>query len=112
MEKKKYKIRGMSCAACVTRVERAVKGVSGVEACEVNLLLGSLNVTGDIDPKRITDAVHNAGYEAELDDKENAADNSDEGQYVKQAIIRLAVSFVLLICLMYISMGHSMLGWP
>ena len=49
MPKTKYKVGGMSCAACVARVEKAVGSLSGVESCEVNLLLGLMTVTGEVD---------------------------------------------------------------
>ena len=60
-EIKKFKITGMSCAACSARVERAVNGVEGVSACEVNLLLGTLSVNSDAPDKPIIDAVRAAG---------------------------------------------------
>ena len=62
MSKNKYKVVGMSCAACVARVEKAVSAVDGVKSCEVNLLLGSMTVEGEADSKAICDAVSYAGY--------------------------------------------------
>ena len=65
---KKYKVNGMSCAACSARVERVVRGVSGVTECQVNLLTGSMTVDGG-DEAEIVGAVKNAGYEAIPEDK-------------------------------------------
>ena len=58
---KKFKVTGMSCAACSARVEKAVKAVSGVTLCEVNLLTGDLRVEGG-ESEAITSAVIGAGY--------------------------------------------------
>ena len=43
---KKYTVTGMSCAACQTRVEKAVQKVPGVKSCSVSLLTNSLAVEG------------------------------------------------------------------
>ena len=42
----KYKVSGMSCAACVARVEKAVNKVPGVKSCSVSLLTNSMGVEG------------------------------------------------------------------
>ena len=109
----------MSCAACSARVERAVKGVAGVESCEVNLLLGSMNVSGSADESAIVSAVRAAGYGATplSSNSEQRSDTSEEGQTTekkesKSLLARLISSVVLLAILMYVSMGHSMWGAP
>ena len=61
----KYKITGMSCAACSARVEKAVWGLPGVSACSVNLLTNTMAVDGS-DEKSIITAVRAAGYGAML----------------------------------------------
>ena len=58
----KYKVTGMSCAACSARVEKAVSSVSGVESCAVNLLTGDMSVSGTATKEEIIGAVTNAGY--------------------------------------------------
>ena len=58
-----YTVTGMSCAACVARVEKAVSAVEGVRSCSVSLLTNSMNVEGTADPAKITAAVRDAGYE-------------------------------------------------
>lgn len=41
-----YTVTGMSCAACSTRVEKAVSKVPGVTSCSVSLLTNSMGVEG------------------------------------------------------------------
>ena len=59
-----YNITGMSCAACSARVEKAVKGVSGVTSCSVSLLTNSMGVEGTAKPDDIIKAVEATGYGA------------------------------------------------
>ena len=61
---KQYRVTGMSCAACSSRVEKAVSALDGVSACSVNLLTGSLAVEGSVSEERILSAVREAGYGA------------------------------------------------
>lgn len=116
MMKKKYKVGGMNCAACVARVEKSVKGVSGVQSCEVNLLLGSMSVEGDVSDDAIIAAVTSAGYSASVEGTENrgTSDVPREGESstARGVLYRLVPSAVLLLLLMYISMGHVMWSLP
>ena len=118
MPKTKYKVGGMSCAACVARVEKAVGALDGVLSCEVNLLLGSMTVEGDADAKTVCDAVSLAGYSAKEESAvgkpSSVAAEADvgNGNEKKDTLKRLIVSASLLALLMYISMGHLMLGMP
>ena len=102
-----YNVKGMSCAACSARVEKAVRAVPGVTDCAVSLLTNSMTVEGG-SPAAVISAVKKAGYGASLR-KGNAGDITDE---TPSMVRRLAVSVVLLLVLMYISMGHMMWGWP
>ncbi len=112
---KKYNVTGMSCAACSARVERAVSSVCGVTECSVNLLTGSMTVEGGAEEDVIS-AVNAAGYGASVAGKR--AENSDTGADIaenaerKRIVARLVSSAVLLLILMYISMGVVMLGFP
>ena len=63
---KKYDVTGMSCAACSTRVEKAVGNVPGVQSCAVNLLTNSMGVEGTASSEEIIAAVQAAGYGASL----------------------------------------------
>lgn len=108
-----YNVTGMSCAACSTRVEKAVKSVDGVNACAVNLLTNSMGVDGTAKPDEIIKAVVDAGYGASLKNgvDNNAVKKSDDSSQTKFIKIRLIISLVFLLPLMYISMGHTMWGW-
>ncbi|MBQ9156816.1 MAG: cation transporter, partial [Eubacterium sp.] len=63
---KQYNVTGMSCAACVARVEKAVNGVEGVTECAVSLLTNSMGVDGTASDQAIIAAVESAGYGASL----------------------------------------------
>ena len=80
---KQYKITGMSCAACVARVEKAVSKVDGVQSCCVNLLTNSMTVEGEALDKDIIKAVKDAGYGVANTDaksqKEKDKDDTSEG---------------------------------
>lgn len=108
---KKYKISGMSCAACSARVEKAVNSLNGVTSCNVNLLTNSLVVEGNVSDTEIISAVENAGYEAELFDTSAESKESQEELIFKKIKNRLVSSVVIMIPLMYLSMGE-MLNLP
>ena len=61
---KQYNVTGMSCAACSSRVEKAVNAVPGVLSCSVNLLTNSMGVEGEVVEAEIIKAVVDAGYGA------------------------------------------------
>ena len=63
---KQYNVNGMSCAACVARVEKAVSKVEGVSACSVSLLTHSMGVEGPANEQAVIAAVEAAGYEASV----------------------------------------------
>ncbi len=112
---KKFTVTGMSCAACVARVEKAVLKVNGVKSCSVSLLTNSMGVEGDADDKSIINAVRAAGYDAYTDKpaavgKQNSDDPLKDTETPKLKK-RLIWSVVFLAVLMYISMGHCMWEW-
>ncbi len=102
-----YGVKGMSCAACQARVEKAVNGVDGVTSCTVSLLTNSMSVEGTASPDVICAAVKAAGYRAKLSAGEISFD--DDTAQIRN---RLIISAVILAVLMYFSMGVMMLGWP
>ena len=115
---KQYNVTGMSCAACSARVEKAVKGVPGVESCAVSLLTNSMGVEGSADPAAVIAAVTEAGYGASL---KGAADGARSVPQAADALAdtetprlkkRLLWSLGFLLVLMYFSMGHMMWGFP
>ena len=115
----KYNVTGMSCSACSARVEKAVSKVDGVKVCQVNLLTNSMLVDGDATSSDIISAVEQAGYGAsladnavkEVHDKCNSIQSESDTALAKMKT-RLVASVVILIPLMYISMGHMMWNWP
>ena len=109
---KQYNIKGMSCAACSARVEKAVSKVSGVTSCSVNLLTNSMSVEGSSADSDIIKAVKNAGYGASsIKNKEKAEDTSTESP-IRPMRTRFITSLVFLLILMYFSMGHMMWSFP
>ena len=108
-----FNITGMSCAACVARVEKAVNSLDGVKSCSVSLLTNSMGVEGDVDTQKIISAVENAGYGASLKDEKNSSlkDDALKDTETPKLKRRLLLSLVFLVVLMYISMGHIMWGW-
>ena len=115
---KQYVVTGMSCAACVARVEKAVKKVEGVDDCAVSLLTNSMGVEGNADPAAVIAAVEGAGYNASVknEEKKNVDVSADaallEDHETPALRRRLIASLGFLAALMYLSMGHMMLGWP
>ena len=104
-----FNIKGMSCAACSARVEKAVKELQGTDIVSVNLLTNSMHVEGAATEKEIIDAVVKAGYGAKVQ-KESSSENSRDDE-IKQMKKRLFFSVILLVPLMYLSMGHMMWDW-
>ena len=113
---KQYTVTGMSCAACSARVEKAVVKVPGVKACAVSLLTNSMGVEGTAEPEAVIAAVKAAGYGAALKGDNGparpAGEDALEDHETPVLKRRLLVSLGFLMALMYISMGHSMWGWP
>ena len=98
------------CAACSARVEKTVSSVGGVSACSVNLLTGTMLVDGASD-REIIDAVRGIGYGAMLIEGNEGSDSKNDGE-IKRVVIRLILSLLFLLPLMYITMGHLMLSLP
>ncbi len=115
-----YKVTGMSCAACSSRVEKAVAKVPGVESVSVSLLTNSMGVEGTADAASIMKAVEDAGYHAEQKGNSDGneagtpADGADAllDRETPKMKMRLVASVGFLIILMYVSMGNMMWGWP
>ncbi|WP_418984777.1 heavy metal translocating P-type ATPase [Agathobaculum sp.] len=115
--KQRFRVGGMSCAACSAHVEKSVGAVPGVTTVQVNLLAGSMAVEYDetaCDSAKIIAAVESGGYTAEVDDgKQQAA--PAQGEKVDEALHemkkRIIVSAVFMVVLMYFSMGE-MIGLP
>ena len=118
--KKKFNITGMTCSACSAHVEKAVRKLEGIRSADVSLMTNSM--TADFDEGVLTTdaiikAVVDSGYGASLPQKDGAAqtDARPRENVMEQELVsmrrRLVWSFVFLIPLFYISMGH-MMGAP
>ena len=116
-----YTVTGMSCAACSSRVEKAVSGVPGVTSCSVSLLTNSMGVEGTASADAVIAAVTAAGYGASLKGAGGSQGAAASAAMSEDALAdretpvlkkRLISSLGFLIVLMYFSMGHMMWGWP
>ena len=114
-----YNVTGMSCAACSTRVEKAVSKVEGVTSCSVSLLTNSMGVEGTASAAAIIKAVEDAGYGASVKGKREStgAGTNDYEEALKDKETpllrqRLIYSIGFWLVLMYVSMGHMMWNWP
>ena len=137
-----FNVKGMSCAACSARVEKAVSKVPGVTSCTVSLLTNSMGVEGSASAESIIRAVQKAGYKASVKkphDTANRAAQAGAGRskagstagkaaaggaaYADEEAAladtetpllkkRLIASIGFLLVLMYVSMGHMMWNWP
>lgn len=118
---KTFNVTGMSCAACSARVEKAVNAVPGVTSCSVSLLTNTMGVEGTADTNVIIKAVTDAGYGASLASRDKNGNGGSVTVSAEDALKdtetpklrkRLIFSLGFLVVLMYISMGHTMWGWP
>ena len=119
--KEKFNVTGMTCAACSTHVENAVKKVNGVTSVSVSLLTNSMAVEydeGKTNASAIVTAVKNAGYGAEVKGQQKSDttsvsnDDSLKDKETPKLLRCFIISLVFLLLLMYISMGHMMWDWP
>lgn len=127
-----YKVIGMRCQGCVHGVETAVSKLEGVTKVNVNLLLNSMQVEGDVSPEAVIKAVEDAGFKASLNNEdtsvsgassENEADKkqaidesftneSEEDGILTKMIRRLISSVILLAILLYFSVGRKVFNLP
>ena len=110
-------VTGMSCAACQARVEKAVKAVPGVTECAVSLLTNSMGVEGAASPEAIVKAVKDAGYGASPKEARTSASTANTTEPLTDTETprlrrRLVWSLLLLVPLLYMSMGHMLWDWP
>lgn len=111
---RQFDVRGMTCAACSARVEKAVNGLGGVSACSVSLLTNSMTVEGNASDEVVIKAVEKAGYNAAVKKEISVSDDgTNEGAREEGRLkLRLCASVVLLLALMYFSMGYTMWSFP
>jgi heavy metal translocating P-type ATPase len=104
---KSYQIKGMSCAACASKVEKAVGSIHGVSKASVNLMKNTCLVEFDdalVTDENVIAAVDAAGYEALISKQGNLF--LDDESELKQIRTRLYISLVLTFFIMLLSMGH------
>ena len=109
--KKKFLVKGMTCASCQSHVQKAVEGLTGTKNVHVSLMSNSMMVEYDenvVNDQEIMKAVSKVGYEAYLPSTSQETKIEDD---TKSELIRLIISFIFLLLLMYVSMGH-MVGLP
>lgn len=119
---KQYIVTGMTCASCQAHVEKAVAGVPGVKNVSVSLLTNSMGVEGTASDAEVIKAVEDAGYGASVKGAAQAKQGMAEKLAADEEALkdhetprlrrRLFTSLGFLFVLMYITMGHNMLGWP
>lgn len=120
-----YKVYGMTCVVCATSVEKAVKALPGVSYCNVNLLMNTLQVDGDVPTEDIIKAVKEAGYKAkpmtgnsedaiksdsdktDINEQNIADANTEQDSSIVSVMTKkLIISALFLIILMYFTMGR------
>ncbi|CCZ85924.1 copper-exporting ATPase [Firmicutes bacterium CAG:631] len=113
--KKKFNIEGMTCSACQVHVQKAVEKVNGTKEVNVNLLQNTMVVDFDeklCDVQKIEDSVEKAGYKAYLDEEKKTISTPKEIIRKDYALLKLIISGILLLVLMYFTMGNMMWGFP
>lgn len=119
MERKKFNVEGMTCSACVSKIEKEVEKVKGVSRVSVNLLKKTMMVEfveNEISEEQILQAVDKAGYKAGFSntkpgDKKSTRDSNFINDEEKEMKKRLIVSIIFTVPIFYIAMGH-MIDWP
>ena len=113
----KFNVTGMTCSACSAHVEKSVKKLKGVQSVNVNLLQNRMTVSFDdesLSETEIISAVEEGGYGASVIGEEKKAQIQGKNiaqDEMKSMVRRLWISFIFLVPLMYITMGH-MVGLP
>lgn len=105
----KYRIKGMTCAACSSAVERVTRKMDGVEESNVNLTTGMMTITYDEDKvtsELIVKKVDRAGFVAELYVEEQKEENEEDA--IKKTKRRLMCNILLSIPLLYVCLGHML----
>lgn len=112
--KKDFKVTGMTCAACSSRVERVLNKMEGVTKAEVNLATEDLHIDYDdskLKTQDIIGKIEKAGYGAYEVKEDTKIDDTDKEDAINSLKKRFVLSLVFAVPLLYISMGH-MMGAP
>ncbi len=110
-------VLGMTCAACVRRVEKAIGAVPGVNSADVNLVTSRARIDGDPDRALLVASIRRAGYEVPADELDapgsggvrlksiEAAERDDTRALRRDATIAI----VLTVPLLAIAMAHGVI---
>ena len=112
--KKDFKVTGMTCAACSSRVERVLNKMEGVTKAEVNLATEDLHIDYDdskLNTQDIIGKIEKAGYGAYEVKEDTKIDDTDKEDAINSLKKRFVLSLFFAVPLLYISMGH-MMGAP
>ena len=112
--KKDFKVTGMTCAACSSRVERVLNKMEGVTKAEVNLATEDLHIDYDdskLNTQDIIGRIEKAGYGAYEVKEDTKIDEADKEDAINSLKKRFILSLIFAVPLLYISMGH-MMGAP
>lgn len=112
----KFRVIGMSCAACVARVEKSVRVVPGVASCSASLLTNSLLVEGNFETSDVVRAIEKAGYGASPWNSDFSASEAEVDKLTDRTSPllwkRFFSSVAFLLVLLYFSMANPLLGLP
>ncbi len=108
--RERFVITGMECAACSAHVDKSVRRLGGIYEVNVNLISGIMTVDYDekqLDADKIMQAVTNAGFGAQLYNRD-AKRESEADKHVRALKIQFFASLLFMLPLMYVAMGHMM----
>jgi Cu+-exporting ATPase len=110
-----FSVKGMTCASCVTRVEKAIAKVEGVQSVNVNLAANQAQVEGEkgiLDPEAVIKRIEKIGYEASIINEDEQREESDEqGEETRKLLKDFTVAAVLTTVVLVGSIPHMMHGW-
>lgn len=109
MTEKKFNVTGMTCSSCSAHVEKSIKNLNSVENVNVNLLSNTMIVKFDenkLNENDIISTVIKSGYGASIYKDEIKKAENKLANDINKMKIRLTISIIFLIPLLYISMGH------
>ncbi len=118
--KQRFKVTGMTCAACSAGIQKTVGKMKGVYSAQVSLMGESMEVDFDeaaVNAEQIIGAVEGLGYGASIDDGlampecRASAEKSSAPDMTKSLKLRFLTSLCFLVPLLYFTMGH-MFGAP
>jgi len=98
-------VEGASCASCVSKIEKALRGVDGVQNAEMNFAQRSVMVTGNVSDASLITAIEIAGYNAKIDASESDEEALDEKeksdwQYYRKLMRDMTIALLLGVPLM------------